>query len=54
VDGKRIFLRFTVANATPVPLPNLDVRPTQQVPVIVADHQLTLMQWGLAPAREFA
>ena len=30
-------------------LPNLDVRPTQQVPAILPDHQLTLMRWGLVP-----
>ncbi len=50
VDGKRIFVRFKVANAVPAVLPNLDVRPTQQVPVLLADHQLTLMRWGLVPA----
>jgi putative SOS response-associated peptidase YedK len=50
VDGKRILVRFKVANAAPAVLPNLDVRPTQQVPVLLADHQLTLMRWGLAPA----
>lgn len=49
VDGKRIFVRFMVANRTPEMLPNLDVRPTQQVPAILPDHQLTLMKWGLVP-----
>jgi len=49
VDGKRIFVRFKVANRTPEMLANLDVRPTQQAPVILPDHQLTLMKWGLAP-----
>src|SRR5215470_5746070 len=49
VDGKRIFIRFKVANTAVNMLPNLDVRPTQQVPVILPDHQLTLMKWGLVP-----
>ena len=31
VDGRRIFVRFGVTNATPEILANLDVRPTQQV-----------------------
>lgn len=50
VDGKRIFVRFGVANATPEILSNLDVRPTQQVPVLLTDHQLHLMKWGLVPS----
>jgi putative SOS response-associated peptidase YedK len=50
VDGKRIFIRFRVATAAPELPPNLDVRPTQQVPVLLADHELTLMKWGLVPA----
>jgi putative SOS response-associated peptidase YedK len=50
VDGRRIFLRFQVANATPDLLSNLDVRPTQQVPALLNDHQLRLMKWGLVPA----
>jgi putative SOS response-associated peptidase YedK len=50
VDGKRIFMRFQVAKAAPELPPNLDVRPTQQVPVLLADHELTLMKWGLVPA----
>jgi putative SOS response-associated peptidase YedK len=50
VDGKRIFVRFRVANTTPEMLSNLDVRPTQQVPVLLTDHQLTLMKWGLVPS----
>jgi len=49
VDGKRILVRFKVANAAPIMLPNLDVRPTQQVPVLLADRRLTLMKWGLVP-----
>jgi putative SOS response-associated peptidase YedK len=52
VDGKRIFVRFKVANTVPAVqemLPNLDVRPTQQVPTLLPDHQLTLMKWGLVP-----
>lgn len=52
VDGKRISVRFKVANTGPSVqdmLPNLDIRPTQQVPALVTDHQLQLMRWGLVP-----
>jgi putative SOS response-associated peptidase YedK len=49
IDGKRVFIRFRVANAAPEVLTNLDVRPTQQVPILLVDHQLTLMEWGVAP-----
>lgn len=50
LDGRRIFLRFQVANITPDMLSNLDVRPTQQVPALLTDHQLHLMKWGLVPS----
>ncbi len=50
VDGTRIFVRFGVTNATPEMLANLDVRPTQQVPALLTDHQLQLMKWGLVPS----
>jgi putative SOS response-associated peptidase YedK len=50
LDGKRIFTRFGVANAAPEMLANLDVRPTQMVPVLLTDHQLHLMKWGLVPS----
>jgi putative SOS response-associated peptidase YedK len=50
VDGKRILVRFRVANAAQAVLPNLDVRPIQQVPVLLADHELTLMKWGMVSA----
>ena len=50
VDGARIFVRFGVANATPEMLANLDVRPTQQVPALLTDHELRLMKWGLVPS----
>jgi putative SOS response-associated peptidase YedK len=46
VDGTRIFVRFGVINATlatPEMLSNLDVRPTQQVPALLTNHQLQLM-----------
>lgn len=49
VDGERIFVRFGVANAIPEMLANLDVRPTQQVPALLTDHQLQLMKWGRYP-----
>lgn len=35
VDGKRIIVRFKVANTTPEMLPNQDVRPTHQVPALL-------------------
>jgi putative SOS response-associated peptidase YedK len=50
VDGERIFVRFGVNNATPEILANLDVRPTQQVPALLTDHQVQLMKWGLVPS----
>ena len=53
VDGTRIFVRFGVANApkaTEEMLANLDVRPTQQVPALLTDHQLQVMKWGLVPS----
>jgi putative SOS response-associated peptidase YedK len=49
LDGKLIFTRFRVRNDLPQLLQNLDVRPSQQIPVILTDHELTLMQWGLVP-----
>ncbi|HEV8190185.1 MAG TPA: SOS response-associated peptidase [Ktedonobacterales bacterium] len=56
VDGKRIFVRFKVATTSAAQtravqelLPNLDVRPSEQVPVILPDHELRLMRWGLVP-----
>lgn len=51
-DGKAIFIRFQVTNTTATLLPlasNLDVRPTQQIPILLADHRLTRMRWGLVP-----
>ena len=50
IDGKRIFVRFRVQNETPPILQNLDVRPSQQIPVIVMDHELELMKWGWSPS----
>src|SRR5689334_22760142 len=50
VDGKRIFVRFPVSNKTPVLPDNTDIRPTQQVLVLQADHVLSLMRWGLVPS----
>jgi putative SOS response-associated peptidase YedK len=49
LDGKLIFARFRVRNSTPPLLQNLDVRPSQQIPVVLTDHELTLMAWGLVP-----
>jgi putative SOS response-associated peptidase YedK len=51
-DGKAIFIRFNVSNRTSpliTPMSNLDVRPTQQIPLILADHRLARMRWGLVP-----
>jgi putative SOS response-associated peptidase YedK len=64
LNGERIFVRFGVAttpNATQTQaqaqateilanLDVLDVRPTQQVPVLLTDHQLQVMKWGLVPS----
>ena len=50
LDGKLIFTRFQVRNTTRPLLQNLDVRPTQQIPVLLTDHELELMQWGLVPS----
>ncbi len=50
VDGKQVFRRFKVKQVEQqLVLPNLDVRPTQQVPVLLADHALAFMRWGLVP-----
>jgi putative SOS response-associated peptidase YedK len=49
VDGERVFRRFKVRNTEQPVLPNLDVRPSQQVPVLLTDHALTIMKWGLVP-----
>lgn len=50
VDGQRIFMRFHVTNLAPTVLDNRDVRPTQQVPVVLPDRILTLMPWGITPS----
>src|SRR5262245_40684045 len=49
VDGERVFIRFRVTNKVPQIPDNLDVRPTQQVLALTADHELTLMRCGLIP-----
>lgn len=52
VNGQRIFARFQVNNAEPAVLAipnNADVRPTQQIWVVQADHVLSAMRWGLIP-----
>lgn len=49
MNGELIIRRFGVSNPVPNPLTNLDVRPSQQIPVILTDHELTLMRWGLVP-----
>lgn len=53
LDGQRVFMRFNVSNsasASPGLLDNLDVRPTQPVPVVTVDRVLSLMTWGITPA----
>src|SRR5579859_7439905 len=53
LDGQRVFIRFRVTNTSTLPprlLDNLDVRPTQQVPVLTTDRVLSLMTWGITPA----
>ena len=50
VDGERVFIRFRVSGKVPPIHDNVDVRPTQQVLTLQADHVLSLMQWGLIPA----
>lgn len=49
LNGQLIFTRFRVRNEPSQLLQNLDVRPSQQIPVIVTDHEFELMQWGLVP-----
>ena len=53
VNGQRLFVRFQVSNAAPAAptIPdNADVRPTQHILVVQADHVLSSMRWGLIPA----
>ncbi len=50
LNGELIVTRFGVRNHTPQLLSNLDVRPAQQIPVILTDHTLELMKWGLVPS----
>ena len=50
IDGQRVWVRFgPIRDVRPI-LDNKDVRPTQQVLVLCADHHLSLMKWGLVPA----
>lgn len=52
LDGQRVFVRFAVSNTgtiQPRLLDNLDVRPTQPVPVLTTDRILSLMTWGITP-----
>ncbi len=50
IDGRRVFVRFPVANRMPTLLDNVDVRPAQPVVVLQADYTLSLMRWGLIPS----
>ena len=50
IDGKRVYSQFRVAQPM-LPIPdNGDVRPTQRVMALQADHILSPMRWGLVPA----
>ena len=53
IDGKRVYSRFRVAQpmlpiSEEVP-DNGDVRPTQHIMALQADHILSTMRWGLVP-----
>lgn len=52
LDGQRVYVRFAVSNrgaVQPRLIDNLDVRPTQPVPVLTTDRVLSLMTWGIMP-----
>lgn len=50
VDGKRVFTRFAIRTPQPSLFDdNHDIRPTNQVPVVLPDQVLAMMQWGLIP-----
>jgi putative SOS response-associated peptidase YedK len=40
IDPERVYARFAIRNAGPLVLPNVDVRPTQLIPVVTEDHKL--------------
>jgi putative SOS response-associated peptidase YedK len=50
IDGGRVFIRFPVMRRGPDLLDNRDVRPTQQVLVLQANYEPSLLRWGLVPA----
>lgn len=50
VNGQRVFIRFNVRDTTSLIPDNADIRPTQQVLAVQADHVLARMRWGLVPA----
>jgi putative SOS response-associated peptidase YedK len=50
IEPNRVIARFAIRNAVPPLLPNVDVRPTQLIPVVTAVHHLQLMRWGLVPS----
>jgi putative SOS response-associated peptidase YedK len=50
IDGKQVWVRFSIKRAQQDVLPNLDVRPTQPVPIVVAEHTLEVAKWGLVPS----
>lgn len=50
INGQRVFIRFNVSTTSPVQprlIDNLDVRPTQQVPMLTTDNALSPMTWGI-------
>jgi putative SOS response-associated peptidase YedK len=50
IDGKQVWVRSSIRRALQDVLPNLDVRPTQEVPIVLAYHTLELAKWGLVPS----
>jgi putative SOS response-associated peptidase YedK len=50
IDGKQVWVRFSIRRVLQVVLPNLDIRPTQPVPIVLPDHTLELAKWGLVPS----
>ncbi len=50
IDGKRIFLRYPVANNVSSVPDSGDIRPTQQILMITPDYALSSAKWGLVPS----
>lgn len=50
IDGQRLYSRFQVAQPMLPISDNIDVRPTQQIFVLIADRVLASAKWGLVPS----